>query len=40
MAAKVTDKLWLMEDLANMIEANQPAPAPRGPYKKRQPAAA
>jgi IS1 family transposase len=37
LAAKVTDKLWSMEDVANMIEAAQPAPAPRGPYKKRQP---
>jgi hypothetical protein len=37
MAAGVTDKLWSMEDLAAMIEASQPAPGPRGPYKKRQP---
>jgi hypothetical protein len=36
MAAGVTDKLWSMEDLAGMIEAAQPAPAKRGPYKKRE----
>jgi hypothetical protein len=29
-------KLWSMEDLAGMIEAAQPAPAPRGPYKKQE----
>ena len=34
MAAGVSDKLWSMEDLANMVEANQPKPGPRGPYKK------
>jgi len=36
MAAGVSDKLWSMEDLANMIEAAQPKPGPRGPYKKRE----
>ncbi len=34
MAAGVTDKLWEMTDLAEMIDATQPAPAKRGPYKK------
>lgn len=35
MAAGITDKLWSMEDIAERIEANRPAPAKRGPYKKR-----
>jgi hypothetical protein len=40
MAAGVTDKLWSMEGIVAMIDKAQPAPGPRGPYKKRQPAAA
>lgn len=28
-------RLWSMEDIAEKIEANRPAPAKRGPYKKR-----
>jgi IS1 family transposase len=36
MAAGVTDKLWSMDDLVGMIEAAQPAPAARGPYKKQE----
>ena len=35
MQAGVTDKLWSMAVVANMIEANEPAPAKRGPYKKQ-----
>ncbi len=35
MAAGVSDKLWSMEDVAQMIEAAAPKPGPRGPYKKR-----
>jgi IS1 family transposase len=35
MAAGITDKLWSLEDIADRIEAAQPAPAKRGPYKKR-----
>lgn len=35
MAAGITDKLWSMEDIAERIEATRPAPAKRGPYKKR-----
>jgi IS1 family transposase len=35
MAAGVSDKLWSMEEIANLIEKNRPAPAKRGPYKKR-----
>jgi len=35
MAAGITDKLWSLEDIAERIEAAQPGPAKRGPYKKR-----
>lgn len=35
MAAGVTDRLWSLEDIAERIEARRPAPAKRGPYKKR-----
>ncbi|MGV9009660.1 IS1 family transposase [Brevundimonas sp.] len=35
MAAGITDRLWSLEDIANRIEAGKPAPAKRGPYKKR-----
>jgi IS1 family transposase len=35
MAAGVTDTLWSMEDIAEKIESNRPAPVKRGPYKKR-----
>jgi hypothetical protein len=35
MAAGISDKLWSMEDLVAMIEAREPAPKKRGPYKKR-----
>jgi hypothetical protein len=34
MAAGVTDRLWDMNDLADMVEAVAPKPGPRGPYKK------
>lgn len=37
MAAGITDRLWSLEDSAERIEAGRPAPAKRGPYKKRQP---
>jgi IS1 family transposase len=33
-AAGISDTLWSMTDLAEMIDAAQPKPAPRGPYKK------
>ena len=36
MAAGITDKLWSLEDIAERIKARQPAPAKRGPYKKRE----
>jgi len=34
MAAGVTDKLWSMTDLAEMIDATLPTPGKRGPYRK------
>jgi IS1 family transposase len=36
MAAGITDRLRSLEDIANRIEAGKPAPAKRGPYKKRE----
>jgi hypothetical protein len=35
MAAGVTDHLWSMEDIAALVEARQPTPGKRGPYKKQ-----
>jgi IS1 family transposase len=35
MAAGITDRLWSLEDIVARIDANAPAPKPRGPYKKR-----
>lgn len=35
MAAGVTDRLWSLEDVLARIDADAPAPAPCGPYKKR-----
>jgi IS1 family transposase len=35
MAAKVTDKLWSMDDVVALVEANEPPPKKRGSYKKR-----
>lgn len=37
MAAGLTEKLWSLDDLVALIEANEPAPKKRGPYKKRAP---
>jgi hypothetical protein len=33
MAAGISDKLWSMADLAEMIDASLPKPGPRGSYK-------
>lgn len=35
MAAKVTDRLWSMEDIVAAIDARADLPKKRGPYKKR-----
>jgi IS1 family transposase len=35
MAAGVSETLWSMEDLCQMMDAVAPKPGPRGPYKKR-----
>jgi IS1 family transposase len=37
MAAGITDHLWSMEEIAEMIEARQAKPMKRGPYKVRVP---
>jgi hypothetical protein len=36
MAAGVTDRPWSLEDIIARIDADAPAPKPRGPYKNRQ----
>jgi len=36
MEAGVTDKLYSMADIAEMIDATLPTPGKRGPYKKRE----
>lgn len=35
MAAGITDHLWSLDDIVAKIDAMAPAPAKRGPYKKR-----
>ncbi len=35
MAAGITDRLWSLEDVIARIDADAPAPAKRGPYRKR-----
>ncbi|MGB6228656.1 MAG: IS1 family transposase [Litorimonas sp.] len=37
MAAGVSDQLWSVDDLVALVEAAEPAPKKRGPYKERQP---
>ncbi|MBV9859015.1 MAG: IS1 family transposase [Alphaproteobacteria bacterium] len=40
MAARVTDRLWSVEDIVDLIDAAEGAPKKRGPYKPHQPKAA
>jgi hypothetical protein len=35
MAAGVTDRLWTVADLVALVEAAEPEPGKRGPYKKQ-----
>jgi hypothetical protein len=35
MPAGLSDTLWSMTDLAEMVDAAMPKPGKRGPYKKR-----
>jgi hypothetical protein len=35
MAAGVTDRLWEVSDIVALLEAAEPKPGKRGPYKKR-----
>jgi len=34
MAAGVSDRLWEIDDIVALVEANDPKPVRRGPYKK------
>jgi IS1 family transposase len=40
MAAGVSDRLWSMEDIVALVDARQPPPKKRGPYRPREPKAA
>jgi hypothetical protein len=35
MAVNVSDRIWSMEDVAEMVEAGLSKPSERRPYKKR-----
>lgn len=35
MAAGVTDRLWEIDDVVKLVEAAEPKPGKRGPYKTR-----
>ena len=37
MAAGVTDRLWSIEDIANIVEAAAPKPGRPSPYKNAKP---
>jgi hypothetical protein len=36
MAARVSDKLWSVADLAEMVDATVAKPGKRGPYQARE----
>jgi hypothetical protein len=36
MAAGISDRLWSMNDIVALIDAAEPEPKKRGPYKPRQ----
>jgi hypothetical protein len=36
MAAGVSDRLWEIGDIVALVEANDPKPVRRGPYKKTE----
>ena len=35
MAAGLTDRVWELEDIVELLEAAETKPTTRGPYKKR-----
>ncbi len=35
MAAGISDRLWEMDDLVRLVEAEDAAPKKRGPYKSK-----
>ena len=37
MAAGVSDRLWSIDDIGALIDAAEPEPKKRGPYRPRQP---
>jgi IS1 family transposase len=40
MAAGISDRLWLMDDIVALVDAREALPKKRGPYRPRQPRAA
>ncbi len=37
MAAGLSDRLWSIEDIVVLVDAREPPPKKRGPYKPRRP---